>query len=555
MSERAQRKREQNKVSQRKHRARQAARVAELEAEVSFLRQKLLESRCRGGCDLERQLLRLKKEMDEASRIGGSLQVLLANMVKMSGGRSLPLAAINLEKKPSRPHGDDLNLELVKADPDNAEISTEINLSPLSVLHQTQQQGLEHLSNCGLRDQDLLRLPNPPLPEQLLPEQLHPLLADFPLPPLHESPNTNVLNRQYQKMPRHPIVPSQHQHSQQYESQEVQQQPNRGYYSHQSIPSQNQVISPNTNLSLSAEFELDKWTTHPIQNFWTEFLYPNPKNVYRTSVQQQMESIEMNFLRLVVSLRLDMSRADFMLDSSLLNLFATYAEKYLEVIPKLQSFTIALGGTKWLCGQLLLAVYSRANCKSLGIFIGGDQSLDPVAVELKNRLLFGLEERIHVGAFEQVLRLHFPCQSRSVLLPEDPVNVVVPTYFKPTVLQMSLIREGISYDLACNFVIWPEFRDSIIRHQLSMGTTQTVDVIDELMDNVVLEVDLKLFYFKNLVLIVADTSKFEKLIQNGVTKPWFWKVTRSYGKRYIGIVPNNIISPIDDAKEENVFVF
>lgn len=428
ISDKAQRKRIQNKVSQRKHRARQAARVATLEAEVASLRKKLDNSDRLGEENLEKKVDHLKRQLEEAHKFVTALESLLSDALGRSVGSGISQ--------------------------DNPEVDR------------------------------------------------------YDSEPCTKSPSTII------------------------------------------------SVSSSSSLNLNEFERIMALATqvHAQATFWQEFAYPNPSTTFgRRSIRSQFEMIEMNFLRLFAGLKLDVKRPDFMLDADLLNLVAHYAEQYLEVIPRLQNYTFALGGTKWLCGQLLLACFIRAKCKSLGALVcNGELSIDPAVVNLRARLIYGLEERIQVGAFEQVLQLLFPCQARAIILPEDPVNVVMPSYFKPTERQMSYIRDGIDYDPFFNFVIWPEFRDFLIDRQISLGEAQTVSLIEELMDNVVLKIDGKVFFMKHLVTIAAKKGSFARLINHGVTQPWCWKMSQSYGKKYSEVVPKTIVSSIDDTVDDHI---
>lgn len=494
--EKLERKRYQNKVSQRKHRARQATRIAEMEMEILELRKQLQLQKGKRANILQFENKKIKDKLTDALKLVTTVQEALRGILNDSGMAHTEELTNTLQNKLAesgltqagdlKDHGHSHN--------------NNINDSGLNHFEKLSNNSQHALGKSDLTNGDVL-----PVYEQVA----------SPLPDYEESISEIKL-----------------------------QGPRK---------------------SITQDLSVSKFgspaTTESTRDFWSAFCYPVQTLTFgQHTIRQQFVDIENNFLRLLAKLNLDISLPDSILDPRLLNLVTICAEKYLEVVPRLRNFTLALGSTKWVCGELLLSCFHRTNCEYLETLLCNSNmsgTIDPNSGILKEKLMLGLEERIKTGPFEQAIDCLFSSDARAMVLPENPANVVMPSYFRPTEQQLSCIHGNILYDQFFNFIIWPELRDSLLEHRLNLRQWEIIGIIEELMDNVVLKVGRRVFFLCELLSVVSATNQkpaitFPQLVRYGVTHPSNWKLSKSYGDKYADVVPRSIVCEIDDSEESNV---
>lgn len=278
-----------------------------------------------------------------------------------------------------------------------------------------------------------------------------------------------------------------------------------------------------------------------------------------------------------------------------LNMVCQYANNLFEQIPKFKNYAFAFGGVKWLVGQVLFFGLTNPNIEPLIkplLFQHNNFNQENYQL-LVNNITKYLEiswlKGQHAGSEDNntsLFLLHsdtlFPTK------PIDPENsdsdsFILHEWFYPTALQTYLLKHKIyrEYPHWVNFLIWPEMRDILLTniHKLTMGTQDIF--YNDLMDSVVLVLKDqpmydqsnkligkrdKLFFFVDLTNLITLTinsnkvanplpcePKLEYLTKNGLYNPKEWKLTRTYARKFGSLIPKDLVTwDIDDTQSANI---
>ncbi|KAK6454652.1 uncharacterized protein RJT20DRAFT_511 [Scheffersomyces xylosifermentans] len=475
---RKERKRQQNKISQRKHRARQTEKIAALETEMAQLKEKLSKQNSQSITDV---LGEIQAKVSVASRALKDIEDLLTVKIEQFGGGPTSEALGVLQEQFAESVNGISNINTVNSVNSIggvAEIFTTENCSPSE---------------------------SSPSPTSVI--------EDFVPPP----PTTVVVPDQF-----------------------MVDYAEKDRLRQQSLSELDAFFYPTRSLTI------------------TEF----PTNII-------YDSIEVNFRCSVRPLTSDVITSVNLTNPDLLNILVQYADTILEELPRLQGFAIALGGYQWVCGQLLMIVFERPELRYLLklLFPEGMGSTPKDFLLLKKKLLDELESRLKNRAL----------QDYSSMLTISPYPyaqsdlVLCPSYFKPTALQDHLMKHNIPFKHLINFIIWPEFRDALLK---VTDEVEFSSIIHEVMDHIVVRVRNnppdpgKLFFVKDLKEVVKmefqrsregvslnlqPVISSAELVDAGIKHPMYWKFTRSFGRKYSHIVPEQlVIFEVDDLDESSI---
>lgn len=477
--QRRERKRQQNKLSQRKHRARQTERIADLENEVANLRAKLTSNETlRDDKDLVDVLVAMRAKVADASRALTEIdQILDRKITELGRERSAIVYGIRNQVSESLrsvlPVAD--ILELDDSSPSESEVTT--------------------INRVGVFTPGSV----PQFPE---------------------------------------VTP---------------------YYSND-----DKAVVPISNI---------KQTPLPLGLFNTEsFVYPSivPSlpSFAEYSIRGTYNNIESNFYN-SLSVIPHVPAPERIVDPTFINLLASYAEQILVKLPKLQSFTLAIGGYHWICGQLLVIVFERQDLRFIRSFLfdDGKSTLKDEFHHLKERLIQELEIRLSLRPFNNYMMV---VSSALYIEYSRRAKLLFPSYFKPTSLQEYYIEHKIPYNHLINFFIWPEMRDALLRNYDRIKDSEFTIITQEVMDNIVVKLrgenllPWKIFYILDLIEAISldcnyrvkgfgqEQITLKELI--AASHPDNWRLTRSFGYKFKDLVPENLILHDIDDRDENYII-
>lgn len=477
--DRAQRKREQNKLSQRIHRARKAARIAELEEEVRKLRKQIQRS------NYNEENLRLRR-----------LLVGVCNKVKDT---------VNAVEAVEQMLGTSILNDRVQEVP-----------FPISAI---ESPGFDTALTLG---------------DEIIENEAQGFLLNAP----------ELDNEKGEKKTDFHILNS---------------SPNEGIREH-----------------ITTTYNPQSPATNP-ENIWLEFKYPASYSIPGAlsvnpsfySLEHALRCFTNGFARSITKLE-SITTSDCCINPRVLTLVTMYAEEFLYIAPKLRNYTIALGGSKWLCGQFFVSctqLLSRSFWNT-GKYsnILEDETISKLRLEVQKVC----NPEFWAGDLKNWIEEVFPSSEENNFLTQiysNTPNEVRSRYFQVTPLQKYFIEHSINYELSVNLIIWPEFRDSLLRNLKEMKSYEVNAVFNDILDSVVLVVKGencepdKMFFMKNFITVINLTRyngmpnvSFERLIKNGVNYPWNWKVTKTFASKYHKIVPKSIICDIDETCLENILL-
>ncbi|EAZ63886.2 Transcriptional activator of the JUN family [Scheffersomyces stipitis CBS 6054] len=324
----------------------------------------------------------------------------------------------------------------------------------------------------------------------------------------------------------------------------------------------------NENIVLSDSYSSKIHTPHSISAF-ESFFHPSIMSLSSYFTPRVFDNIESSFrssVNDIISKHAELGPSTIT-NQNMINVLVDYAETILEQLPGIQGFTLALGGFQWVCGQLLLILCERPELRFLRHLLFPDNPSQENN-KVMQKMLVELEKRLR----HKYLKDHPSMSSISQYHISSPrVPVLFPGFFKPTALQEYYLENNIPYKHLINFIVWPEFRDALLRNADQMEFSGSMD---EVMDNVVIRMTQslqpeKLFFVQQLkdVITLEMQQRMEgvslnmvpnissaELVNAGITNPNNWKLTRSYGFRYSKVVPSNLIVEDIDDTDPNMII-